>query len=534
MSLLHSPPPPSDQELAQAAPSTNVVKCVICCEDMSEFQEILVIATCNHEFHRNCIESLLSQSAECPYCKKSCDLADLTMKKTEFHLTQNSPKPQKQSIQARGKPRGAMAKKYNTRGASKNLIQEFAQVPLAESAPNDLYLVTENYAVNSPMRNNAPSYMTRNHATPAPHNVPCLAPNFPQGRDLQPTFDYTQLNQFIENTLTRLLGNLNMAPNNHQQFPQNNRSNSQPSCQPDLQNSARINMCTNSATNHPIREEPFAMRAEKITSIIQNWNLKFDGSTNGLNVEEFLYRVRSLTTENFNGDFGIICKNLHILLVGKARDWYWRYHKQVTNIDWREFCQALRYQYKDFRSNFDLKEEIRNRKMKPGEKFETFFESVCVMLDRLETPIPETELVEILTRNLRSDIRHELLYVPIYSIAHLRKLVQMRENLLGEEYFRRNLPSKQTTQFYSRRNIAEVDAAEDYPELTITSDATVDAIRTGPVITNCWNCGEPGHHWEDCLRERKVFCYGCGAKNTYKPQCQRCSNRKIINSKNSI
>lgn len=34
---------------------------------------------------------------------------------------------------------------------------------------------------------------------------------------------------------------------------------------------------------------------DKITSIIQNWNLRFDGSSTGLNVDEFLYRVRSLT-----------------------------------------------------------------------------------------------------------------------------------------------------------------------------------------------------------------------------------------------
>lgn len=151
--------------------------------------------------------------------------------------------------------------------------------------------------------------------------------------------------------------------------------------------------------------------------MIQNWNLKFDGSCNGITVDEFLYRVRCLTEENFNNDFSLVCKNLHILLTGKARDWYWRYHKQVRNIDWKEFCLALKYQFKEFKTSFDIQEEVPNRKMKPNETFETFFEAVSAMLDKLETPIPESELIEILTKNLRPEIRHELLYVPVYSIA---------------------------------------------------------------------------------------------------------------------
>lgn len=124
------------------------------------------------------------------------------------------------------------------------------------------------------------------------------------------------------------------------------------------------------------------MHADKITSVIQNWNLKFDGSSTGLHVEEFLYRIRSLTKENFNGDFSLICKNLHILLIGKAREWYWRYHKQVHTIQWEEFCDAIRSQYKEYKSSFDIREEVRNRKQKAGENFDSFFESILSIMDR--------------------------------------------------------------------------------------------------------------------------------------------------------
>ncbi|XP_065365361.1 uncharacterized protein LOC135958385 [Calliphora vicina] len=285
MSLAHTPPPPQTQELAQAAPIVTVTKCLICNDDMTDTQDILVIATCNHEFHRICIETSLSQSAECPCCRKSCDLADLTIKRFETHLPRNSPRP-KQVAQTRAKARGAMAKKYNTRGASKNLNQEFAQTPIANSGPSNLHLNTGNYEVNSPFRNN--QYVPQSQ-TPIQQNFQTL-PNRPT---IQPSVDLSQLNQMIENSITRLLGNLNIIPNNNQTFSQNNF---QPIPQQHYQNFYGNNLRPNSATNQPTREEPFAMRAEKVTSIIQNWNLKFDGSTNGLNVEEFLYRLEKHST----------------------------------------------------------------------------------------------------------------------------------------------------------------------------------------------------------------------------------------------
>lgn len=156
MSLLHSTPPLSTQDLPELSSA-----CIICSEDMIESQEILIITTCNHEFHRNCIETYLSKSSECPYWKKCCELADLKIKRTESQLPRNSPVQQtnKKSMQTRGKLRGAMAKKYNTRNASKNLNQEFCQPPLVELSTTNPCFTTENFNVNSPLRNEPPSYM---------------------------------------------------------------------------------------------------------------------------------------------------------------------------------------------------------------------------------------------------------------------------------------------------------------------------------------------------------------------------------------
>lgn len=48
----------------------------------------------------------------------------------------------------------------------------------------------------------------------------------------------------------------------------------------------------------------------------------------------------------------------------------------------------------------------------------------------------------------------------------------------------------------------------------------------------CWNCDQLGHHWQDCLYDRTVFCYGCGAKQVYKPNCLKCNAKRQNSSKN--
>lgn len=58
----------------------------------------------------------------------------------------------------------------------------------------------------------------------------------------------------------------------------------------------------------------------------------------------------------------------------------------------------------------------------------------------------------------------------------------------------------------------------------------VDALQLQPgrAVYRCYNCDEEGHTYHDCqVATRNVFCYGCGAKGIYRPQCQRCA----VNSK---
>ncbi|XP_075162832.1 uncharacterized protein LOC142235461 [Haematobia irritans] len=184
-------------------------------------------------------------------------------------------------------------------------------------------------------------------------------------------------------------------------------------------NNSYTNNPTNSAGLQDHTGHMMIIRPEKFTSIIQNWNIKFDSYSSGLAIDQFLYRIRTLARENFGEDFSVICRNLPIILSGKARDWYWRCHKQVDSIEWTSFCAALKSQICG--RTLTLKRRL-SQPLPEEELVEILVRNLrpeCSILDRLSQPLPEEELVEILVRNLRPEIRHELLYVPVFTIPHL-------------------------------------------------------------------------------------------------------------------
>lgn len=110
-------------------------------------------------------------------------------------------------------------------------------------------------------------------------------------------------------------------------------------------------------------------------------------------MDEFLYRVKTLTKEHLNNNFAYVCKNL---LTGKAKKCHWRYRKSIDIIQWTEFCETLRSQFKGLKSVFDLIEMIRNRKIRSNDSFDSFNDSISSKADRLRHSISEEELVVIL------------------------------------------------------------------------------------------------------------------------------------------
>jgi len=117
---------------------------------------------------------------------------------------------------------------------------------------------------------------------------------------------------------------------------------------------------------------------------LNGWKIKFSGS--GVSVDNFIYRVEALTHQTLGGNFSVLCRNASVLFEGKANQFYWRYHNSVTEVRWDRLCSASRLQFRQKRDDIDIEELIRNRKQKPSETFDSFYDSVNILVDQLEIP----------------------------------------------------------------------------------------------------------------------------------------------------
>lgn len=284
----------------------------------------------------------------------------------------------------------------------------------------------------------------------------------------------------------------------------------QPAGQPrpmeDFANMQSRSTRNNDDSNH----EPFL--ADKVLNIIRNWKIKFTGRDNNINVDEFIYRVNILTTNNLRGDFELLCKYAHCFFEGKALEWYWRYHKQTNDIDWYSLTDALKKQYKEDYRDFDILDAIRRRIQRPNENFDDYFDTISGLTDKLRTPISDSDLCETILRNLKAEIRHELLHLDISSVSQLRREVRKHERFIKDVRANEGRRS-------GKGQISEVDNVDkdlEYPE-----DKS-EEICTLRQDLRCWNCDKTGHTFFDCLATKQIFCYGCGAKNIYRPNCTKC------------
>lgn len=512
--------------------------CSLCEREMLHHGEC-VLTKCKHTFHRDCVTKWLVDSKECPNCGKLCHEKD-------FGPVGPKPVTKSKASGYRGRGRGSAVKVYDTR--SSHRLQNDGNVNEANAEETALEINFNKHDSQQDYNISANCDNSQN-----PHNTTGQS-----NRNKRGNRNVSRMGQMIETTVQRMLSELNLSPwprqsqqpvqpppqQLHQPFqvqpetqpPQNFQQNNVEWNSPQHSLHNEQNQSPAASSNHIA--DRIRLSPDKVTAIIQSWNVKYDGASDGLLCEEFLYRIKCLVEETFNGNFNdTVAKNLHVLLTGKVKTWYWRYRKTVTNIVWDSFCTEFRKQYKDYRTTFDIREELHNRKQKAFEPFETFYDAINSIIDRLAVPLDEEELIETVIRNLRPEIRHELLYVQVRSIGHLKQLCQKREKLLNEESFKRNVTNRYPA-MGQQRKVASVEnnivfeentREVDDKKLVNCSDFEVNAIE-GKLErkVQCWNCEEEGHFWDMCLKDRKVFCYGCGLRNVYKPQCVKCSN----NSKN--
>lgn len=467
-----------------------IPNCVLCSGEISD-SRLMYIPPCGHPLHVACLEKIPSANSICPFCSGQL-LVPTTL------ASQNIPTA---AIVTRSKTHKASAvETHSAPSASQSEVGDPTSLrPAVDQQENIRRIVCE--------------------AVEAQQAV--LAVNLS-----------ATLTRLIESNIETGFRNLNLAvqanaggnvtPLNESRTSNNNihirtlpdveqQSLEQLLGLPATRDNGRGNHNSNLSGRITSPTVGDSLRPDKVGHIIHNWKIKFSGDAKGMSVENFIYRVKALTTQTLNGNFDLLCDHISQLFDSKASDWFWRYHQTVHQINWPELCAALLKQYKDSRTDVDFRELIRDRKQKTGETFDSFYEAVVNISDRLTEPLTEKVLVEILRRNLLPDIQHEFLNLKFESVSDLRDSCRRRE------FFLQDIGRKQTlSKTFTRRSINELDEER----VDSRDDEELSAIALV-----CWNCQQAGHRYHDCLAERHIFCFGCGAANVYKPNCIHCNQK---------
>lgn len=129
--------------------------------------------------------------------------------------------------------------------------------------------------------------------------------------------------------------------------------------------------------------------------------------------------------------------------------------------------------------------------------------------------------MEILRRNLLPEIQHELLNLQISSLQQLRNICRRREHFMQDIRRKHGVPlSRNVT---SQKKVSELGLEGD----TVHNLPTIIDEEIAAINLVCWNCRKHGHRYQDCVSERTIFCYGCGAPDTYKPNCKKCDQKNV-------
>lgn len=445
-----------------------------CCHQPMQPNNLIATSPCQHRFHHECIQRALQHTNICPTCKNPCRARQLSLSNNNLAAELNAagnatdpilPAPDQNTDQNSNRRNNRYRRGGTTR---RGMTTRSAQRAMQNDEANQSSLT-----VDSSKEGNR-------------EDIDKIVQSAMQ-----------QQEQHLMRNLSALIQSqfANIQINNGSQQETNSNVRAGQTDQPPA------SQTTGSSPTLPRRYS--SIPPEKVSNIILNWRLKFDGSRQGISTEDFLYRVRSMTRQNLYGDHNLLCDHLHLLLGDKASDWFWKFHRNNPCFTWEKFCEEFRKKYEDADTDMDIWDSINARKQNDKEPFEEFQFEIEKLVSRLRNPITEESLVRILIRNSKMSLRYELMHLGITT------LVRLREEIRTHEQF-----CKQTRQQSYRQPRPFVSELDEQTEIA--------AIQRKSM--KCWNCGKVGHRYDYCLEPRSIFCYGCGAANVFKPNCIHCNN----------
>lgn len=268
------------------------------------------------------------------------------------------------------------------------------------------------------------------------------------------------------------------------------------------------------ARNNDDVEPPQEVERQGPEKIIRGWGIKFSGERNGMPVADFLFRVETFR-QRYQVTWQQILNNFHLLVEGKADDYYWEMIRNCQSNDvqmtWEGLRNSFTRRFQKNASELELMRELLELKQGREESFDSVYSRFSRIHHQLPTPMPEGAVVELLRNSLREETARLMCLTDIYGIDHLRNLVAKAET---------QLKTKKSQWGPASNRISEI--VRDTMFITQPASAENNTGQDRYANWMCWNCDQKGHGYITCEKERRIFCYWCGKKDVTCARCPSC------------
>lgn len=254
----------------------------------------------------------------------------------------------------------------------------------------------------------------------------------------------------------------------------------------------------------------------------KEWKVIFDGV--GC-VSDFLFKIDTLCLRNKCSHQQLL-DNFHIFLSGRAETWYWFFIKQNPTANYPFLKFSITKEFGTLEKDHDVVIRMSLKKQGPRESYDEFHSAIVAMNSRLGNPMTDTQLIDILKKNLNPGLRYILFNSNHTNLEDFREAARKAEKLLWEN-------KNQYPLLPSQRHVNEIKLDEGINKSD--NDPQIEALqlkrKTDYSRILCWNCTSYGHSYIYCPEEkRNLFCFKCGEKGVTTPKCP---NKHMENSKPS-
>lgn len=254
---------------------------------------------------------------------------------------------------------------------------------------------------------------------------------------------------------------------------------------------------------------------------VSSWNVKYNGQSS---VTDFLERIEELRLSR-GVSKEMLLRSAPEIFTRDALLWF----RTRRFSSWDDLVTQLRETFQPFDYEFSLWDEIHKRTQGSQERVISFVVSMEALFRKLPSPPSEVMKLQVIRRNLLPHIQRRL---ATERIENLQDLIRLSRSIEETEARIQKFAPPST----NYRNLLEPALAYHKPSshlavlespLSLSSGSSeivseVAALKT-TYSSSCWNCCEPGHHFRQCQKPLKRFCFKCGNENVISRNCPKCS-----------